>query len=183
MRLEFGGHEATDSRKSFAILKLRYCPSSIAATFAALPSISAIPFPRLKLARFPAHSSLPSRLYLLSRKSLSSIETRSLPSSLVATLATLPSISEIPFLDSWVPDSNVSLKLRLSRTSDHTSTCLTCARGTFFAKFASYAVPANHRSKDFRVSDNLIATHHRACWLSAVRGNAHKTGSYGRSEF
>ena len=36
------------------------------------------PFPRLKLAR--------------------------LPLSLVATLATLPSISEIPFLDSCVPD-------------------------------------------------------------------------------
>ena len=31
------------------------------------------------------------------------IETRSVPTSLVATLAILPSISEIPFLDSSIP--------------------------------------------------------------------------------
>jgi hypothetical protein len=32
------------------------------------------------------------------------IETRSAPSSLAATLTALPSISEIPFLDSWLQD-------------------------------------------------------------------------------
>ena len=47
----------------------------------------------------------------------------------------------------------------------------------------SYAIPANHRRKDFRFSDNLIAPHHRACWLSAVRSNAHNRGSYGCREF
>src|SRR5207247_9035761 len=51
-------------------------------TLAALPAISEILFPRLKLAR--------------------------LPPLLAASRAALPSISEIPFLDSWVPD----LKLR-----------------------------------------------------------------------
>src|SRR5216110_1659171 len=38
----------------------------------------------------------------------------------------------------------------------------------------SYAVPANHRSKDFWPGNNLVAAHHRACRLSVVRGNAHK---------
>ena len=90
------------------------------------------PFHRLKLVRCPrlTHSYLPS-FNLLSRKPLSSIETQSLPTllrcyprsftfylgnpfprlklsryprSFAATLAALPSISEIPFLDSWVPD-------------------------------------------------------------------------------
>src|SRR4029077_12925918 len=56
----------------------------------------------LKLARLPSRSLLPSQLYLLSRKSLSSIETRSSPESLAATLAALPSMSLIqsaPFAD------------------------------------------------------------------------------------
>jgi hypothetical protein len=42
---------------------------------------------RLKLAHLPTRSLLPLQLYLLSRKSLSSIETRSSPDSLAATLA------------------------------------------------------------------------------------------------
>src|SRR5262245_24576298 len=83
--------------------------------------------------------SYPSSLYLLFRKSLSSIETQSLPSllrcyprsftfylgnpfprlklsryprSFAATLAALPSISEIPFLDSCVADSLFRFRIR-----------------------------------------------------------------------
>src|SRR5438876_5371227 len=47
----------------------------------------------------------------------------------------------------------------------------------------SYAVPANHRSKNFWPGNNLVAAHHRACRLSIVRSNAHEAGSYGRSKF
>ena len=83
-------------------------------------------FSRLKLSRYPRSFAAPSQLYLPSRKSLSSMETQSLPSllrchpcsftlylgnpfprlklssyprSFAATLAALLSISKIPFLD------------------------------------------------------------------------------------
>jgi hypothetical protein len=59
---------------------------------AALPSISEIPFPRLKLARLPTGSTLP--------------------------CTSLPSISEIPFprfLGSWFPDSKYLRDLRALR--------------------------------------------------------------------
>jgi hypothetical protein len=42
--------------------------------------------------------------YFPDSNSNSCFETRSAPSLTAATPAALPSISEIPFLDSWVPD-------------------------------------------------------------------------------
>src|SRR5262249_18789574 len=53
--------------------------------------------PALKLARLPLSLGRRGDLYALSRKSLSSIETRSAPALTRCYLAALPSISEIPF--------------------------------------------------------------------------------------
>src|SRR5262249_40843147 len=54
--------------------------------FTSAPATKSIPGPRSRRPRLHSY-----------------IETQSLPSSFAATLAALPSISEIPFLDSWFP--------------------------------------------------------------------------------
>jgi hypothetical protein len=82
-----------DTRTLFAAarrwneLKLARCPRSLAATLAALPSMSRVP-------------RAPFRSYADTRSSVrSELKLVRCPRSLAATLAALPSISEIPFLD------------------------------------------------------------------------------------
>ena len=65
-------------------------PASVSATLAALPSMSLVPLASLKLARLPAHSLLPSSLYLDHSHG---------PVLAPATLAALPSIRAIPDRD------------------------------------------------------------------------------------
>ena len=83
-------------------LKLAHCPRSLAASLAALPSMSLIPFAPLKLVRCPTRSSLlqfpiavPGFLDALAALGTSRRKVNS-----HQRFATLPSVSEIPFLDS-----------------------------------------------------------------------------------
>src|SRR5262249_136381 len=82
----------TGKHKDFPRFKLSHYPRSLVATFTALPFISEIPFPRLKLSRCPR--SFPATLAAFTFYLGNPFETRSVPTSLIATLAILPSISE-----------------------------------------------------------------------------------------